>query len=389
MLTLHTFSLTGGVEKVCKILAKVLDDAIASKVFNKENIQLLSLCDRSNDIDLSYFKKEHFKGFGYNRFKFGLVAILSGLKCDTIILSHINLLPIAYCIKLLAKQKMIIMLAHGTEVWRNIRPWKKHLLQKHIEIWAVSEFTSKMLQEKHQISKHQIKVLNNCLDPYLTLPKVFNKPNHLVKRYKLHQNQPVVLTISRLSSLEAYKGYDLVIKTMPMLLKKFPNLVYILSGQADLKEKTKINSLIKANQLTNNVFLTGYIPADELVNYFLLADVFVMPSKKEGFGIVFIEATACGCPVIAGNQDGSTDALLNGNLGFLINPESSEELIDAIAHTLTRGKSHDLSIALQRKCVAHFNYESYREKVLELLSPTLTLPRSRDAYPKGKGTQDV
>ena len=264
------------------------------------------------------------------------------------------------------------MFSHGIEVWRNLKPWQIKFLNKHVQIWAVSEFTSQVLQEKHQINETKISILNNCIDPYFVIPKNFKRPQYLLDRYQLKQNQPVIFTLSRLSSTELYKGYDRVISAMPRLLKKFPDLIYILAGKADVQEQERLNQLISDKQLQQNVILAGYIAHDELVDYFLLANAFVMPSKKEGFGIVFIEAAAAGCKVIAGNKDGSTDALLNGELGLLVDPDSDEQLINAIENTLGSGKSEVLSLSLQQKSLAHFAYPAYNQKVISLLNQQLT-----------------
>ena len=86
--------------------------------------------------------------------------------------------------------------------------------------------------------------------------------------------------------------------------------------------------LVEEKNLTNNFILTGYIEDKELTDHYLLADVFVMPSTQEGFGIVFLEALVCGLPVIAGNKDGSVDALLNGKLGKLIDPDNIQGTIE-------------------------------------------------------------
>ena len=367
-LTLHTFSLTGGIEKVCRIFSKVLQDLSSEKYGTYKFSKILSLCDHPNDVDEAYCPKKYFSAFRYRKTAFGMVAIYNSLKSDILILSHINLIPIAYFLRLFSKRKRIILFAHGIEVWRDLTDWKVNFLKKHVEIWAVSQFTKQVLQQKHKIDSHNIKVLNNCLDPYFDPPQDFKKPDYLLERFEVRKEQPVILTISRISSHELYKGYDLIISCIPKILIHFPDLVYILAGKADETEHARLTQLIKENGMENHVIFASFIPNNELVDFFLLADVFVMPSKKEGFGMVFIEAAACGCRVIAGNQDGSKDALLNGQLGVLINAHSISELVNAIHQSLDDRKDQSANSAQQQKCLAHFSYEHYLKKVGLLLN---------------------
>ena len=78
------------------------------------------------------------------------------------------------------------------------------------------------------------------------------------------------------------------------------------------------------------------VAGEELPDYYRLADVLVMPSTGEGFGIVFLEAMACGIDVIGGNQDGSIDPLGDGAVGSAIDPDDSEELVSAISAALRK-----------------------------------------------------
>lgn len=369
LLTLKTFSLTGGIEKVSKILTKLLNDnALNKKVQKQRPFKMFSLCDKTSDLDLRYCTAENFLGFGSNKLRFTIMALREALKCETIILSHINLLIIAVFIKKISPNKRIILIAHGIEVWRDLSKWKTVFLRKHVKIWAVSSFTAKTLTEKHHINSKSITVLNNCLDPYFELPSAFEKPNYLLERHQIEKQQPILLTISRLSSNELYKGYDSIIASLKNILPSFPDLKYVLAGKCDLKEKKRILELIKKDGLEAQVLLLDFISDDELTDYFRLGDLFIMPSKKEGFGIVFIEAAACGCSVMAGNQDGSTDALLNGDLGMLINPDDLAEMEAAILKFLNNQNRALNAKMIQDKCINHFSYTIYKNKVLELLA---------------------
>ncbi|RZJ82455.1 MAG: glycosyltransferase [Flavobacterium sp.] len=258
-------------------------------------------------------------------------------------------------------------MAHGIEVWGVLKKWKLNFLKKHCEIWAVSDFTAQQLLQK-QIPTKNIKVLNNCLDPYFNPPSSFVKPTNLLEKYQLSVKQPILFTLTRISSQEQYKGYDKVIQLLPKLIENHPTLHYILAGKADEIEKAKILNLIKDLKLEQHVTLTGYLEDEEIKNHFLLADAFVMPSEGEGFGISFIEAAACGCLSVAGNVDGSKDALMDGKLGKLIDPNNQFMLENAIIETLEIAKTTFSKEAVKTTCLTKFSYENYKMNTLKLLT---------------------
>ena len=135
----------------------------------------------------------------------------------------------------------------------------------------------------------------------------------------------------------------------------------MVGGKAQAEELKRIQQTIQQHQVNDQVQLIGFIKDEELTDHYLLADVFVLPSKKEGFGIVFIEAMACGLPVIAGNKDGSVDALMNGELGTLIDPDNEFELLNAIIASLNN-ETHN-PLALQQKVVANFGFHQYKQRL--------------------------
>ena len=358
LLTLRTFSLTGGIEKVSQTFTKTLDDLKSNGEL--QSYQVLSMYD--DQADPKYVPKNHFKGFNGNRFAFGLAAIKQGLKANILVISHAHLLIFAKIIRQLKPSIRIVLFAHGIEIWNVLSNWKKKLLNK-VEIWAVSQYTAEQIMRQQGVSQSQIIVLNNSLDPFFKPTGTLSKPDLLLAKYGLEARQQVLLTICRLSSTEQYKGYDMVIECLNQLIETHPDLVYLLVGKADEIELTRINQLITSFDLQQNIILTGFLPESELDLHYQLADVFIMPSKAEGFGLVFIEAAARGCAVIAGNTDGSRDALLNGGLGIMVNPNDKTEITQAIVTALQNGKQE----TVQKKCLAGFGYEAYKNKVTELL----------------------
>jgi phosphatidyl-myo-inositol dimannoside synthase len=369
-LTLNMFSLTGGIEKVCRVFSRVLFDL----GFELAGISVYSLYDKPTDRDSKYINKTSFRAFHKNRIWFVIRSLIQGIRADIVVLSHINLLFVAVLIKAVAPKTRIIMYAHGIEVWRNQHHWKSRFLRNHCELWAVSEFTAGKLREFKNADPDKIRVIPNCLDPFLEIPSIFNKPNNLLNRYHLTADQPVLFTLTRLSSYELYKGYDMIIESLPELIKTYSNIRYLVGGQADTNEQYRLRKLVDRLQLEEHVIFTGFITDEELISHFRLADIFIMPSRKEGFGIVFIEAASCGCKVIGGNQDGSREALLNGKLGTLIHPEQKETLLDAVNENLEHPRTEESSRAIQSLCMEHFNYQQYLQRIQQvLLRPDLDL----------------
>lgn len=368
-LTLDTFSKTGGIQKVCRTLAYTLSTITKSTSENISSFKMLSLYDK--DTNEKYVCEKQFKGFYGSKIPFLFSAVFNGVRLKTVLVSHINLIIIGVFIKVIGRKTQVIMLAHGIEVWRKMPRWKQWFIQKHVKIWSVSNYTARILEYKHQINPANIEVLNNALDPFFSIPHKFEKPQCLIERYGLHKKQPILLSITRLSKHEAEKGYNKVIKLLPQLIDEFPNLHYLLCGKSDTEEKRRLEQLLEKANLEQHISLIDFIPDEELVFHYLLADTFILPSKKEGFGLVFIEAAACGCKIISGSIDGSADAMLNGELGRMVNPDKPEEIKEAIVNSLKQQHNHQTALSIQKKCLTNFSLQKHLQRTQNLLIKTL------------------
>ena len=355
-LTLKTFSSTGGIEKVNRIAGKALYE-------NGYDVKIFAGYDEDKNDD-RYFPPGIFSGFNGNKIKFTLESIIAGVKNDIVILSHINLIPVGYLIKLLSPKIKLVLFAHGIEIWKPLSSLKKKMILKCDKIFAVSNFTNDKLKELHYIKDHQSVILNNCLDPYLENPERGDKTGELLSRYGLRNEDFVLLTLTRLSSEEKYKGYDKVLKSMSELVLEYPMLRYLIVGKYDNEEKARMDKLIELMNLKGFVIFTGFIPDEELGSHYDLADLYIMPSLNEGFGIVFIEAMYYGLPVIAGNKDGSPDALLNGRLGILVDPDKTGQISAAIKKVIKNTNSFvpDHKLLMER-----FSYPVYKKNLKEAI----------------------
>jgi len=335
---------------------------------NKWGFKLWSLYDSNQDIMPQYLPATNFQGFSENRVNFVLRSVIKANKPDVIIISHINLAVIGLVIKLVHPKCKVWLIAHGIEVWRPLSMFKKMFLKRCDKIICVSTFTKQQMISRHQTDPSLCIVFNNAVDPFMKMPSLFTKPSHLLKRYGLTGEEPILFTLTRLASTEQYKGHDQVIKVISHLKVKFPGIKYILSGQYDNKEEIRIQKLITEYQVGEQVILTGFIEESELTDHFLLADLFVLPSKKEGFGIVFIEALACGLPVVCGDSDGSIDAICNGALGKAINADDLVALESAITGYLQTPLTEEKRKYLQDQCLSHFNEADYIKRLEDLIN---------------------
>ena len=181
-LTLKVFSATGGIEKVSRIAGKALYDLSLESGYD---FKLKSMYDDDAELNPVYFPNPVFKGFNGNKVKFVLQSIKEGRSADIVILSHINLLSIGYSIKKLSPETKIVLIAHGIEVWHPLPSWKKKMLLNCDLIMPVSEFTKNKMMQLFDIPKDKLRVVNNCLDPFLLPQPKGPKDISLLNRYGL------------------------------------------------------------------------------------------------------------------------------------------------------------------------------------------------------------
>jgi glycosyltransferase involved in cell wall biosynthesis len=180
------------------------------------------------------------------------------------------------------------------------------------------------------------------------------------------------LTVCRLSDTERYKGYDQMLRALPTILCEVPDARYLLVGTGP--DRTRIEKLAADLGVQHAVVLAGFIRDDELCEHYNLCDLFAMPSKGEGFGIVYLEALACGKPVLAGNKDGSRDAVADGELGLLVDPDNTAEIANETIRVLLRQHLHENIFRpelLRRRVTELFGFEAFKRTVADRLKPFL------------------
>jgi len=242
-------------------------------------------------------------------------------RFDLIFCGHINLLPIAYAASRLIRAPLLLQI-HGIDAWRPTRSALINYLSGKVDAFiSVSGVTKQRFLEWSTAPEARGFILPNTFhsERYGVGPK----NQLLMERYGLH-GKTVLMTLGRLASYERYKGFDEVLELLPDLAKEIPGITYFIVG--DGNDRRRLEMKARSLGVEDRVIFTGFIPEAEKADHYRLADVYVMASSGEGFGIVFLEAMACGVPVIASKRDGSREAVRDGELGILVDPANRQEI---------------------------------------------------------------
>lgn len=287
---------------------------------------------------------------------------------DVVLCGHVHFAPLCGIFRLFGFP--FVVFGYGVEAWNVEQVLLRWGLGWASLVVPISRYTGEQLMLQFPTLAGRFFILPCTVDSTRFAPAP--RPEALVARHQLSKAH-VILTVARLSASERYKGYDEVIRALPAVKKAVPSAVYVIVGDGD--DSARVRRLARDLGVDRDVIMVGSVSEHELPDYYNLADVFAMPSKGEGFGIVFIEALACGVPVVAADRGGVRDALLGGELGVFTDPDDASALAQAIVAVLKRKVPQKYldGESLRKKTLRAFGPESFEKKVTELLGRFETL----------------
>ncbi|MEJ0093711.1 MAG: glycosyltransferase family 4 protein [Methylocella sp.] len=263
-------------------------------------------------------------------------------KANIFILCHINLLPLAVLVRIMRPKLPILLFVHGDEVW-NIRRKKRFYETRFVSsltrIAAVSQFTVDVMAREFDVPLTKFRLLPNAVDP-LTVSPSSNQ-----------RSLSTILTVTRLAESEREKNVDKMVRAVAVLRQKLPDVRYDIIGDGSLLPELK--KLAKDLGVDDVVRFYGRVDDAELLAAYERASVFAMPSNKEGFGIVYLEAWQHGLPVICSSIGASSEIVADGVDGFVVDPDEEAALVERLYLLLS-----------QRQAAAEMG-ERGRQKVME------------------------
>lgn len=279
------------------------------------------------------------------RLLFSLAALWSAWRVrpvDIVFCGHVYMAPLAWLLARLAGAHCWLQ-AHGADIWRDRPDAERRAIEAADQVTTVSRATRRILLGRTNLSPERVRVLPNTVGEQF----VPGPPSEALRARLGLGKGPILLTVGRLASGERYKGHEQVFAALPALRAIFPGLVHVVAGEGDDRARLEV----RATELApaGAVRFLGFVPDEELPGLYRLADLFVMPSSEEGFGIVYLEAAACGLRVVGGAGGGGGDAIPDERVGVIVDPLDQTALIDAVQRSLERGRVDPAAIEAYRR----------------------------------------
>jgi phosphatidyl-myo-inositol dimannoside synthase len=286
------------------------------------------------------------------RLAYSAMALLTACsqRTDVVFCGHLYMAPLAWLVARLKGAKLVVQM-HGIEAWPPPSRLRRAATEAADLVLCVSRYTRGRVAAWAAIAPERIVVMPD------TVADGFTPGDGSALRATLGiEGRRVLLTVGRMDSRERYKGHDRVIAAIRDLARRGFDVVYVIIGEGD--DRMRLERFARDNGVAERVRFLGGVSLQYLAEAYRMADLFVMPSTGEGFGIAFLEAMASGTPALGLNVGGAVDALADGELGAAV---SEDELVAEIARLLDMPRPNP--DALSRAVRARFGRPAFRAQV--------------------------
>jgi phosphatidylinositol alpha-1,6-mannosyltransferase len=278
------------------------------------------------------------------RLWYSAMALMTAFRqrTDVVLCGHLYMAPLAWLIARHKGAKLVVQM-HGIEAWPRPSRLQRAATEAADLVLCVSRYTRACVVGWAAIAPERVIVVPD------TVADGFTPGDGSALRAALGiEGRRVLLTVGRMAAGERYKGHDRVIAGIPDLVRRGHDIVYVIIGQGE--DRARLEEIAREVDVADRLRFLGAVEARYLTEAYRMADLFVMASTGEGFGIAFLEAMASGTPTLGLAVAGASDALADGQLGTAVTGQ--DDLAAAIARLLdTRKPDPD---ALSRAVHARF-----------------------------------
>jgi phosphatidylinositol alpha-1,6-mannosyltransferase len=260
---------------------------------------------------------------------------------------------------------------HGEELMlartsRELKYFTRMVLRRAAKVVANGQHTKRLLLEEWDVPDHQVAVMHPGVDTTRFVPADISAD---IRRRLGWVDRRVVLTVG---ALQQRKGQDMMIRALPAVRARCPEVLYVVVGEG--WERSYLHDLVVEHDVADAVQFRGRLAEDQLVECYQQCDVFVLPNRQvgwdfEGFGIVLLEAQACGKPVIAGRSGGTAETLDPGVTGELVACDAPEELAGAVTALLIDAeRARAMGARARQFVVDRFDWQVLGRRALEVFA---------------------
>lgn len=356
-LALDAYSSIGGIQQFNRRIINALSELTLDQKITSGKVILKG----DNEKDLSNIPSNvKIIGCGSSKLDFVFKSMQAFQDTDILLLGHVNLLPFAFIAKIINPKINVKLFVHGVDVWgvnsRKIKKLDRSFIKFVDDIASVSSFTAHKMSESFLVSQDKFTIFPNAVDPL----EQTNVNHGLINK------APILLTVARLSENEKGKHHDSVIKALPMIIQVVPDVKYQIIGDGVLRKE--LEGLAASLGVSHAVEFKGRVSDEDLAKSYEEASIFVMPSEKEGFGIVFLEAWLRKIPVICGTEDASHEVVSHGVDGFAIHHHDIDSLSEKIIFLLeNKNSAINMGKAGHQKVLENYLMNNFVKRLNNLL----------------------
>lgn len=296
-------------------------------------------------------------------------CVLARLWADRgtpLVVGHLGLAPLARVLSVSVLGGPYVVVLHGIEAWSRATYFDRHGALGAEAIVATTDYTAHIFAEANDVPVRRLRKIALSL-PEDGMPA--SRQSEKVERSDGFE----VLSVGRMARSDRGKGFDCLITALAKVRSDGADVRLTLAGEGE--EMGRLRDIASRHHVEEYVQFLGRISDLELQRRYSSCDLFALPSAKEGFGIVFIEAMAHGKPCIGGNRGGTPEVIDHGETGFLVDPQDANGLAGAI---LELYRDPALRQRMGRRAIAtvrdRYLFERMREQWFELLDELTRRP---------------
>jgi len=363
------YSANGGVQVYMRRLAEVL--SLYGQGGGCE-LDCVSLADSDcvHERHTQPVRYSRFMGARRSKALFGrrALTLAAARRPPVAVVGHLGLAPVALMLKVLGLIRSYIVVLHGTEAWKRLGWLDRIASRRATWIVATTMFTADQFCSYNGIPLRQARIIPLAVPPPA---RDCARMDSATGKHDLR-----VLTVSRLLHVARYKGIHTLIEAVAKARAVHAGVTLTIAGDGD--DLPALRELAYARGVAKYVDFRGAVGDDALSALYRECDVFAMPSKGEGFGIVFLEAMSYGKPCIGGNHGGTPEVIDDGHDGFLVQHGDLDQLTERLMELWANPELRTaLGERARRKVLNRYMFSRMRANWIELLDETITLSSRR------------